>query len=427
MKSLNFFFLTTLILGFAFSFNSCNDEKDESPLEAEIMVASDIHLFDPSLLIADGTAFQTYLAQDRKLLKESKAIFESFIQTVLTTSPDVLLLAGDLTKDGEQVSHETVAAMLEELENAGIKVVVINGNHDVNNPDAMQYNGETESPVPTVTPEEFATIYGNYGYNDAVARDPNSLSYITEPVDGLMILALDVCHYNPQETAGSITDVTLNWALAQIDAAIADGKRVFGMMHHNLVEHYTGQKTFFPEYVLDNYAAVADTLIAHGLQVMFSGHYHANDITMREFNGKKIYDIETGSTVTWPCPYRVITLNDTLLSVTTDKIEEITGDIPGGVDFQTYAKDFLTNGMIDLATYMLMSPPYNIPEAYAVVIAPPFANGFVAHYAGDETPNAQDQTDMQTVSSIDPTLGAALGGLWLDLAPVDNTYSIVLK
>jgi hypothetical protein len=334
---------------------------------------------------------------------------------------------GDLTKDGEKVSHESVATMLEEIENAGTRVLVINGNHDINNPAAMQYDGDTETSVATVTPEEFTAIYNDFGYSDALVRDPNSLSYVAEPVEGLMILALDVCHYDPIEVAGSISEATLNWAVDQIDAAIADDKIILGMMHHGLVEHYTGQKTFFPEYVLEDWARVADTLTSHGLQVMFTGHYHAHDITMREFNGRKIYDIETGSTVTWPCPYRMITLNDTILNITSGIVEEMNGEVPGGMEFQAYAKDFLVNGMIDLAKYILMSPPYNIPEAYANVLAPPFANGFVAHYAGDETPTAQDITDMQTVSGIDPTLGAALGAVWTDLAPVDKTFIITLK
>ena len=45
--------------------------------------------------------FQTYLAKDPKLLEYSSRIFEATIQKVLTQKPDLVLISGDLTKDGE--------------------------------------------------------------------------------------------------------------------------------------------------------------------------------------------------------------------------------------------------------------------------------------------------------------------------------------
>ncbi|MEI6435850.1 MAG: hypothetical protein WCP32_13470 [Bacteroidota bacterium] len=38
---------------------------------------------------------------------------------------------GDLSLNGEQVSHVSVAGFLKELTSAGIKVKAINGNHDM--------------------------------------------------------------------------------------------------------------------------------------------------------------------------------------------------------------------------------------------------------------------------------------------------------
>jgi len=62
----------------------------------------------PSLLVRDGPAFQTYLAQDPKLLKESPAIPEQIATEVVQAQPQIVLVAGDLTKDGERVSHDGV-------------------------------------------------------------------------------------------------------------------------------------------------------------------------------------------------------------------------------------------------------------------------------------------------------------------------------
>lgn len=428
MKKMYLFPLPLIFLVTVLTIPSCKDDDEDTPsaVKAKIMVASDLHLFDQSLLIADGVAFQTYLAMDRKLLKESEAITASLIALVKAEMPDLLLLPGDLTKDGEKVSHQNIIAMLDELRNAGITVLVINGNHDLNNPEAMEYNGNAETAVPTITPAEFETMYHDYGYKQAIARDANSLSYVAEPVEGLRIIALDGCKYNPMVVGGAISQATLQWALAQIDAAVQANKTIFGMMHHALVEHYTGQKAFFPDYVIDNWEALADSLAAHGLRVMFTGHYHAHDIVKREIRGNSIHDIMTGSTVTWPCPYRTILLNDTLLQITTQWIEQINYPIPGGVPFQTYAKEYLQAGMTDLAAYMLMNPPYNVPQEYALMMAPSFCNGFMAHYAGDEMPSAQDLEDIQVVNGINPMLGSALGALWTDLIPADNVLTISL-
>ncbi|HML83703.1 MAG TPA: metallophosphoesterase, partial [Bacteroidales bacterium] len=139
---LNFFLPVLLILLTALA--SCSDdENNENPttssLNAKIMVISDLHIMDPSLLEADGVAFQTYLAYDRKMLRESVVISEAMIENVIAKKPNILLVAGDLTKDGEKVSHEKVASLLQKVKDAGIKVYVICGNHDINNPYAVSF------------------------------------------------------------------------------------------------------------------------------------------------------------------------------------------------------------------------------------------------------------------------------------------------
>ena len=48
---------------------------------------------------------------------------------------------------------------LEEVEKSGIDVVVIPGNHDINNPSASSYDGPTRRPAERVTPEEFESSF----------------------------------------------------------------------------------------------------------------------------------------------------------------------------------------------------------------------------------------------------------------------------
>ena len=125
--------------------NTVNEKSsfDIATSQLKIAVVSDIHYLDPSLLTnnaAAGDAFQNYIAADPKLIEYSDPIFRKVIADLKTEKPDILLVPGDLTKDGERVSHESVAHFLAELKSTGIKVFVVPGNHDINNPEARSYN-----------------------------------------------------------------------------------------------------------------------------------------------------------------------------------------------------------------------------------------------------------------------------------------------
>ena len=276
-------------------------------------VISDPHFYDSELGIS-GSAFEQYLAGDRKMLRESEAIFMKASENITMQHPSFVIISGDLTKDGELSSHQKFAAHLAELEQSGIEVYVIPGNHDINNPHAVSFNGAQTTPVDHVTPEEFAKIYGPYGYDQAVARDPNSLSYVAEPVDGVWLFGIDSCKYNDNlangypETGGAISELTMNWILEQLFEAKMRNKSVVGFMHHGVLEHYTGQSILYVDYVVDDWKKVSETLSAAGLQLIFTGHYHANDITQSTAPGKALYDVETGSLVTYPSPYRMVDL-----------------------------------------------------------------------------------------------------------------------
>ena len=91
---------------------------------------------------------------------------------ILDLKPQMVLVTGDMTKDGERMSHQLVASQLQRLVDAGIHVLVVPGNHDINNPDAKVYDGDTTTPADTITRNEFAELYRNMGYDEQSRRDP---------------------------------------------------------------------------------------------------------------------------------------------------------------------------------------------------------------------------------------------------------------
>jgi 3',5'-cyclic AMP phosphodiesterase CpdA len=74
------------------------------------------------------------------------------------STPDIMLFNGDLTYNGERKSHEELAQRLAELEKFGTKVYVIPGNHDINNPWARSFRGDSAYFSDFINPEEFSSI-----------------------------------------------------------------------------------------------------------------------------------------------------------------------------------------------------------------------------------------------------------------------------
>jgi len=410
-----------------------NDHYNFNPGELKIAVLSDLHYMDPSLLREDGSAFQMYLMQDRKLLAESSAILQEVVNELLIEKPDLVLISGDLTKDGELVCHQAVIKQLRILEANRIKVLVVPGNHDINNPDAVLFDGDNTEPVATVSPEQFRSLYADYGYGSAIARDPNSLSYISEPFKNLFVLAIDANEYydNTSEysvTAGNIKDATMEWITTQLAGLKSKkGKVVIGMMHHGVIEHFMGESVIFPDYLVDDRFTRADELMQAGLKVIFTGHFHGNDAVQLASGDLLLTDIETGSPVSYNSPYRIIDLIDNKMYVETKHITSI--DYPGlnGVPFPEYEAAISFAAFEFLAKYMLMSPPYNVPEFYATLVAPVFSGAMMAHFAGDETISDETNTEIQFVYGISADLGNMLYGFYTDLPPSDNDLVIDLN
>jgi 3',5'-cyclic AMP phosphodiesterase CpdA len=417
-----------LTAGLSLGITGCGGSSDSDNISsAKFAVLSDPHVYDTSLGTT-GTAFETYLASDRKMLAQSSEILENVVDNLLAVSGlDFVLVPGDLTKDGEYVCHQKFVSIMQPLIDKGVKVYVVPGNHDINNPHAVSFSGDTTTEVDSITPAGFAAMYDAFGYGDALYRDPNSLSYIADIADNVWLFAIDSCKYDNNiaspDTSGAITDETLDWITGKLAEAKSRGITVFGMQHHAITPHFAAQTTFFAEYVLDDYAAAGETLADAGLNLFFTGHFHAQDIIKATFANSELYEIETGSTVTAPCPYRVIDLDVASGQLTINSYE--INEIDSVADFATYKTTFTADGMLDLYTALL--PAYGINAA----VAPAASEVHVLHYAGDEkysdlsaTADAIIQSLVASADADTAALGYALIDWATDSEPGDNDTTI---
>ena len=434
IKKNSFFILSTIVLLTL----CCDIDKSTIPLffqnpAAKIAVIADCHYYDPDLG-TEGEAFETAVVRDRKMVTESEALLEATIQAILSEAVDIVLVAGDLTKDGELSSHQKVSEHFRQLEDNHVKVYVVPGNHDINNPHAMRYSGSTATPVPSVTAEQFVEIYAEFGFNEAIARDAASLTYIVEPVNGLWIFCMDCCQYSENTTypvtGGKFSIETLNWIKSKLSEADQKGNLVLGMMHHGLLEHFDGQKFLFTDYVIGYYTSIWSGFAELGMNVVFTGHFHAQDIRKMSNGTSFIFDIETGSSVTYPCPYRVLDLNDErILSVESRLISNIDYDT-NSLSFQQYAKQSLETGLDSIVADLLINQ-FNISADSARIIAPHLSKAIITHYEGDEeiTPEAvafiQQMNGTNDLTSI--MIANVLNSIYEDPEPSDNDVIIDLK
>ncbi|MCL2655793.1 MAG: metallophosphoesterase [Coriobacteriia bacterium] len=399
--------------------------------DANFAVLSDLHYYDTSLGTT-GAAYEADLHSDRKLLADSGDLLDYSVNDLLTRRPQFILVTGDLTKDGELIAHQYVAAQLQKLVDAGIKVYVIPGNHDVNNPGAVRYTGDKTEPVANISAADFARIYRNMGYGDAISRDRNSLSYVTQASDGLWVVAIDSCRYADNKPGGletiggKIDQGTEKWLAGVLAQAAREHKAVITIMHHGVIEHWNGQEKLHADYLVADYQHVGRFLASYHVGVCFTGHYHAQDITQADFSGGRLYDVETGSLVTPPCPIRYCNFSGGGLSIQT---EAVVDKLHPGTDFAAKGAEF-ARSMVALEAYNTLRK-YLVPVKDAHTIAAVVGDAFIAHYNGDEDPAKRPAFDPSTVglwARIVYHLEAyVVDGLWHDLPPADNNVTLTMR
>lgn len=320
--------LLAVVLVFTLTVPALAAEKPQD-MNLRIAVMSDLHYLSPDM-IADTEDFEHAFNSDRKLLKESSSVLHEMLERVRADKPDILLVSGDLTKDGEQECHAALAKQLQQLQQdvPGLKIYVINGNHDIRNYNAKNFNTPDGKAVPATRtePEDFKQIY-DFVYSDptviatftpAEGNKAGGLSYVARPVEGLTVIAMDTCRYSSDntsngddehETSGAISADLEKWVIEQTAAAKARGDLVIGLEHHGLVPHFDVQPTILPMYLVNGYERIAQEYADAGMSVVFTGHMHAVDIAaMTTKAGNTFYDIETGSALTYPCPVRFVDL-----------------------------------------------------------------------------------------------------------------------
>lgn len=283
----------------------------ETPGPVTLWVVSDLHYLAPGLHDA-GPRFSAMLQNgDNKNTALVPVLLETLTWSASTCRPDAIVVTGDLTFNGEAESHRELAGVFRRLEAAGVPVFVLPGNHDLNNPYARSYTGTAAEVVPTVITEEFARLYAEFGWNDALSRDAESLSYCVRLCPGVQLLMIDSTDSSANldrgypEVGGALSDGTRRWIEACAEAAKRSGDRIVAALHHSLVDH---NPLIHLGYTIDEGETVADQLARAGVSWTLTGHTHIQDIVASQTSAGTIYDITTGALSVFPHHYGVVRL-----------------------------------------------------------------------------------------------------------------------
>jgi 3',5'-cyclic AMP phosphodiesterase CpdA len=307
------YIIAVIIIGLAgfltLSGNIKNIFQSKSGKDKTIYITSDLHYLSDSLT-DNGDAYQKYISTgDGKQLEYIDEIFDAFADNIRKKRPDILIISGDLTNNGEKASHLELSEKLKKIEKSGTLVYVIPGNHDIYNPWARSFQGDKQVVAENISDTDFSRIYADFGYNEAISKDENSLSYLAAPSDDLWLLMLDTNKYNDNISVGIpsadgiLKSSTLKWIQQCSDLAKEKGAVIITVMHHNILNH---SEVIQEGFTLNNSGQALIQFKEDNLNLVFSGHIHVQDISSDQKGTVPLYDIASGALPVYPHQYGIL-------------------------------------------------------------------------------------------------------------------------
>lgn len=234
---------------------------------------------------------------------------------------------------------------------------------------------------------------------------------------------IDIC-----VTKGHLKPTTLAFVKEQCAEAKAKGMRMIAMMHHGLVEHWKWQDRAMSDYVVDDWQKTVRFFKKQGMRLCFTGHFHSQDISRHG----KVYDVETGSLVSYPSPIRFVSIDGDDVDIRTEQVNGEGLEIPNGQSLDDYGQSFARS---IIHTYVGGMLPENAGEELRNGVCDVVAKAYVANLAGDERMSEVEKAEVKAVArNVRKNVSWKWGYifshivkyLWNDEGPKDNNLRFVL-
>ncbi len=293
----------------------------------DFYLVTDTHYFENELG-AEGKAFEEYFSREQYFMKESSAIIKStFNRIAEDKETDIVIIPGDLTKNGELESHKSFVKELYRLKEKGKKIYVITAGHDYGDYSFAFKNNERIS-VEGAKFETLPEIYKDFGYGDAIAFDKPTHSYVAEICDGVRMLA--ICCDSENQPKGAMDERLLSWAEEQIKKAKEDGCSMFAICHYPIIPSVP-VFDLVGDAKVKEWRKIASFLADNSVELILTGHMHIQSIN--EFyseKGNRLIDVCTSCLTGSPAKYRKITVDEnSVLKVTSIDVDDLGLDTNG--------------------------------------------------------------------------------------------------
>ena len=277
---------------------------------------------------------------------------------------DFLLVPGDLTQHGEPANHAWIADRFAQLP---YPVYVIPGNHDI---PVLKKNDQS------IAPHEFPHFYRMFGYEDP------SRPYYSQPIlPGIRLIGLNSNTFDEGgKQIGRMDNEQMKWLRETL--AKAQEEVIMVMIHHNVLDHIPNQSTqaLSQRYMLENAPELLSILRAHKVNLVFTGHLHIQDVAYQD----GIYDITTGSLISYPHPYRIFQHQvdrhgRQWLQMESHRIESV----PGWDNLAEQTRELMGDRGQAYMLQLLMQEPLSLPQAEAEALVPSLRYFWTAVAEGD--------------------------------------------
>ncbi len=320
-------------------------------LSFKFAIVSDLHIALPHTIWNHPERFH--------LVEFSIPALEVILADLSQLDLDFLLLPGDLTQHGEPENHAWLAQRLAQLP---YPVYVIPGNHDV--PTAESLN-------------DFAGYYPQFGY-----KHTQHLYYECEVLPHVRLIGLNSNCFNAEnQQIGWIDQEQLDWLQTILQSYKDD--LILATIHHNVLEHLPNQakNPLGRRYMLGNAEVLCEVLHQARVKLVFTGHLHIQDIAYSDrFD---LYDITTGSIVSYPHPYRILKYEGDLQEGKLEIQSHQVKSVPDYPDLLHFSREWMGDLSHSYMMKLLTHAPLNMSVPEAAALTPELRYFWATLAAGD--------------------------------------------
>ncbi len=330
-----------------------------TPLNFRFAVLSDLHIALPETVWQNPARIH--------LVEVGIPALEVALDRIAQEEIDFLLVPGDLTQHGEATNHAWIA---ERFAGLPYPVYVIPGNHDI---PVLKANEQS------IAADEFPGFYRRFGYEDT-----DHHYYTRKLLPGVRLIGLNSSTFDlAGHQVGRMDEPQLQWLQQTLsNSQAANEELVMVMIHHNVLEHLPQQSTqgLGQRYMLQNASELLVILRAYNVNIVFTGHLHIQDVAYQ--NG--IYDITTGSLISYPHPFRLFQYQTDQYNRHWLKMEShYVESVPGWENLKQQTRELMSNRGQSYMLRLLMQAPLNLPEAEAKQLVPSLRYFWTAVAEGD--------------------------------------------